>query len=71
MFYVLNVIFPVPDMDQIDDIDVYGTFSPKEARRAGVIPLDEAASIVGKDDAEHDENTSKRVFGQRKSEPVV
>jgi NCS1 family nucleobase:cation symporter-1 len=41
VFYVLNLIFPIPDMDQIDPTDLYGTFTETEARRAGVAPLDE------------------------------
>jgi NCS1 family nucleobase:cation symporter-1 len=28
-------------MDQIDPIDLYGTFTEAEARRAGVAPLDD------------------------------
>ncbi|PVI08010.1 hypothetical protein DM02DRAFT_666020 [Periconia macrospinosa] len=41
VFYVLNLVFPVPNMDQIDDVDVFGTFTPAEARRNGVALLDE------------------------------
>jgi NCS1 family nucleobase:cation symporter-1 len=43
VFYVLNLAFPVPDMDQIDDVDVYGTFTTAEAHRIGVVPLSEYA----------------------------
>ena len=39
VFYGLNLIFPVPDMDQMDSVDVYGTFTPAEARRIGVAPF--------------------------------
>lgn len=28
-------------MDQIDPVDIYGTFTDAEARRAGVTPLEE------------------------------
>ena len=38
---MLNLIFPVPDMDQMDAVDIYGTFTEVEARRVGVAPLDE------------------------------
>lgn len=47
VFYLLNLAFPVPDMDQIDDVDIYGTFTEAEARRIGVIPLSDDASLAG------------------------
>lgn len=37
VFYLLNIAFPVADMGQIDDVDVYGTFTDAEARRIGVV----------------------------------
>lgn len=43
MFPVRNV----KSMAQYDDVDVYGTFTPQEAERLGVAPLDEDAAIVG------------------------
>ena len=46
VFYSLNLLFPIHDMDQIDDVDIYGTFTAAEARRVGVAPLD-ADSING------------------------
>ncbi|KAF2001266.1 NCS1 nucleoside transporter family protein-like protein [Amniculicola lignicola CBS 123094] len=46
IFYGLNLAFPVPDMDQYDEIDVYGTFTPQEARRVGVMPLDETDGMA-------------------------
>lgn len=45
VFYVLNLVYPVRDMGQMDDVDIYGTFTETEARRIGVAPLEEA---VGK-----------------------
>jgi NCS1 family nucleobase:cation symporter-1 len=56
VFYVLNLIFPVPDMDQIDPIDLYGTFTEAEAKRAGVAPLDDRSltgGISGRRSTEH------------------
>ncbi|CAN9315255.1 unnamed protein product [Alternaria alternata] len=56
VFYILNLIFPVPDMDQIDPTDLYGTFTEREARRAGVSPLDDAPMQVathGRRSTEH------------------
>lgn len=46
IFYILNLLFPVPDMDQTDATDVYGTFTEAESRRIGVAPLEES-SIYG------------------------
>ncbi|KAI4661981.1 uncharacterized protein J4E78_004771 [Alternaria triticimaculans] len=58
VFYVLNKIFPVLDMDQIDPIDLYGTFTEAEAKRAGVAPLDNSPVLGG-------------VSGRRSTEDVV
>jgi len=58
IFYVLNKTFPVPDMDQIDPIDLYGTFTEAEAKRAGVAPLDDSPILRG-------------VSGRRSTEHVV
>ncbi len=44
MFYALHTLYPVPDMDQIDAVDVYGTFTDAEARRIPVALLDEEPS---------------------------
>ncbi|KAI8940171.1 hypothetical protein NX059_003878 [Plenodomus lindquistii] len=41
VFYILNAIAPVPDMGQLDPVDLYGTFSESEARRIGVVPLEQ------------------------------
>jgi NCS1 family nucleobase:cation symporter-1 len=43
-------------MDQIDPTDLYGTFTEREARRAGVAPLDETqiqSVIAGRRLSEH------------------
>lgn len=34
-------------MDQVDSVDVYGTFTLAEARRIGVAPLEEDSSTFG------------------------
>lgn len=37
-------------MDQYDEVDIYGTFTPKEAERLGIQPLEEDlrdSSVVG------------------------
>lgn len=42
VFYTLNLAFTPKDaMDQYDEFDVYGTFTPREARRAGVVPIED------------------------------
>jgi hypothetical protein len=45
VFFLLNVACPVEHLDQIDSVDLYGTFTPAEARRAGVAPLHDVPSI--------------------------
>lgn len=42
IFYILNMIFPVQSMDQIDDVDLYDTFTKPEARRIEVLPLEQS-----------------------------
>jgi NCS1 family nucleobase:cation symporter-1 len=42
VFYLLNLAFPIDNMDQVDAVDLYGTFTQAEARRIGVVQLDEA-----------------------------
>lgn len=49
IFYALNLLFPVQNMDEIDEVDIYGTFTDAEARRVGVTPL-ENGSIFGQAD---------------------
>ena len=40
IFYVLNWLFPVDGLGEQDEVDIYGTFTQKEAERLGVVPLD-------------------------------
>ncbi|RDW59965.1 NCS1 nucleoside transporter family protein-4 [Coleophoma cylindrospora] len=40
LFYVISSVFPPPGLGEIDEIDVYGTFTPKEAEKRGVVALD-------------------------------
>ena len=51
IFYLLNLAFPVPDMDQVDDVDIYGTFTDAEARRIGVVTLSDDIFYSGPTDA--------------------
>jgi len=46
VFYVLNCIFPPEGLGEIDEIDVYGTFTEKEAARVGVVPLTRIGCIT-------------------------
>lgn len=34
-------------MDQYDDVDVYGTFTPEEAQRLGIVALGEGDAVAG------------------------
>jgi NCS1 family nucleobase:cation symporter-1 len=45
VFYLLNLVFPVENMDQVDSVDIYGTFTEAEARRAGIAPLQGVHSV--------------------------
>jgi hypothetical protein len=47
VFWGLNVVFPVSDMDQIDTVDVYGTFTESEAGRNQIESLEEGPSSKG------------------------
>ncbi|KAJ7462167.1 permease for cytosine/purines, uracil, thiamine, allantoin-domain-containing protein [Mycena latifolia] len=44
VFYVLNLVFPVTGLGEIDDTDVFGTFTPEEARRRGMAPVETGLS---------------------------
>ncbi len=48
----MNVVFPVAGAGDIDAVDVFGTFTPEEARRLGVIPLSFVSSDVDSDSVE-------------------
>lgn len=57
MFWVFNYISPPRGLGEIDEHDVFGTFTPEEAARLGVIPL-ETTVVEGL--AESDDQTSER-----------
>jgi NCS1 family nucleobase:cation symporter-1 len=66
IFYTLNAVYPVPDMDQMDSIDVYGTFTEVEARRVGITPLDEGSCAFGITDIPIEGDASKKpVVGEK------
>ncbi|OLL26915.1 Thiamine transporter isoform D [Neolecta irregularis DAH-3] len=46
VFYLLNCIFPPEGLGKIDEIDVYGTFTEKEAAKVGVVPLTRIGCIT-------------------------
>ncbi|KAF2464113.1 NCS1 nucleoside transporter family protein-like protein [Lindgomyces ingoldianus] len=46
IFFVLNKLFPVPHMDQYDEVDIYGTFTEAEARKLGVIRLGNSRDVT-------------------------
>lgn len=39
VFYLTNLLFPVPGCGEMDDVDVYGTFTEAEAKKLGCAPL--------------------------------
>lgn len=47
IFFTLNKIFPVEGMGEYDDVDVYGTLSPHEAAKLGVVPLENTPVVYG------------------------
>jgi len=67
LFYLFNLASPVDSakrMAQYDDIDVYGTFTPREAERLGIAPLDEDAAIVGVGEADgHNDSNDRPISG--------
>ncbi|KAI0031376.1 permease for cytosine/purines, uracil, thiamine, allantoin-domain-containing protein [Vararia minispora EC-137] len=46
IFILLNVLFPPSNLSVVDDTDVYGTFTPDEARRMGLAAASSSASVV-------------------------
>lgn len=40
-------LFPVPGMGDFDDVDYYGAFTPQEAAKLGVMPLELTTSLEG------------------------
>lgn len=51
LFYLANVVFPLPNLGEFDDEDKYGTFTAEEAAKLGVVPTDSAtAAAFGKEE---------------------
>ncbi len=38
LFYIVNTIFPPGNLGEIDEADYFGTFTPAEARKLGIVP---------------------------------
>jgi NCS1 family nucleobase:cation symporter-1 len=64
VFYLLNLVFPVENMDQVDSVDVYGTFTGAEARRAGIAPL-QAVHSVEKPGGRHSGEKEVALHGEK------
>lgn len=47
IFLLLNKLFPVAGMGEYDDVDVYGTLTPEEATKLGVVPSDQMTMVYG------------------------
>ncbi|KAL1894044.1 hypothetical protein Sste5346_006186 [Sporothrix stenoceras] len=53
LFYILNTVFPPDGLGEQDDVDVYGTFTPEEAAKLGILTntsLVEATSSGSRED---------------------
>ncbi|KAF2488825.1 uracil permease [Lophium mytilinum] len=46
VFLVLNKIFPRAGMGEYDEVDLYGTFTAKEAARLGVMRLEDSGDVI-------------------------
>lgn len=51
IFFTLNKIFPIAGMDEYDDVDVYGTLSPDEAAKLGIVPCERMPVVYGDDNS--------------------
>jgi len=38
VFYLTNLLFPADNVGHVDDVDVFGTFTPEEAKKMGCVP---------------------------------
>ena len=67
IFYLLNVAFPVPipEVDDVDEVDFYGTFTEAEARRLGIAPL-ETESISSRIEIERTSSYNVHISGEGK-----
>ena len=39
VFYLTNLVSPVSQIGDMDEVDVYGTFTLKEAKKVGIISV--------------------------------
>lgn len=47
VFYLLNLVFPCSGLGDYDQVDVYETFTPREAAALGVVPVAEPQVLDG------------------------
>ncbi|KAI4747151.1 hypothetical protein E4T50_02492 [Aureobasidium sp. EXF-12298] len=47
LFYLLNLVFPCSGLGDYDQVDVYETFTPREAAALGVVPVAEPQVLDG------------------------
>jgi len=78
LFWAINLISPPPGLGSFDDVDIYGTFTPAQAKRLGVASLDvmSGEEILGEKSGVHvhtdnatadDSDTKKSWWGQLRS----
>jgi NCS1 family nucleobase:cation symporter-1 len=56
-FYAFSYFWPPPGLGEIDEYDIFGTFTPEEAAKLGVTPLEGSTVVEGvaDSDAAHSE----------------
>ncbi|KAB5518081.1 NCS1 nucleoside transporter [Coniochaeta sp. 2T2.1] len=47
LFYVFSYFWPPPCLGEIDEYDIYGTFTPEEAAKLGVLPNEGSTVVEG------------------------
>lgn len=48
-FYIVNLAFPTKHLSEFDEQDNYGTFTVKEARHLGIVPVGSAEGVTKED----------------------
>lgn len=47
IFFTLNKLFPVAGMGEHDEIDTYGTLTPEELAKWGIVPNEQSSIVWG------------------------
>lgn len=57
MFYLINMVWPMEGVGEIDEVDVFGTFSVDEVLKLGIAPRDHIVGREGSYDGRKDGNS--------------